>query len=168
MSGSLLTWYSLRDLEAFGVRQVVLSDELELRQLARLADLLHSNSGSVKANLRFRQRRAGWLGLELEYETSLELLCQRCLEPIRYQIAERVEIALLESDAMESHVPEGCEPVALDNGRLMPAQLIEDELIVSIPLVPKHARIDDCGSLARLVTQTERPESAHKASDLSE
>ena len=90
MSGSLHTWYSLRDLEAFGVRQVVLSDEIELRQLARLADLLHSNSGSVKASLRFRQRRGGWLGLELEYETSVELLCQRCLEPVRQQLADRI------------------------------------------------------------------------------
>jgi len=158
MSGSLHTWYSLRDLEAFGVRQVVLSDEIELRQLARLADLLHSNSGSVKASLRFRQRRGGWLGLELEYETSVELLCQRCLEPIRQQLADRIEIALLESDSMEAHVPEGCEPVVLDDARLLPAQLIEDELIVSIPLVPKHARVDDCGSLARLVTETEGSE----------
>jgi uncharacterized metal-binding protein YceD (DUF177 family) len=40
----------------------------------------------------------------------------------------------------------------------MPAQLIEDELIISIPLVPKHARVDDCGSLARLLTEGESSE----------
>jgi uncharacterized protein len=166
MSGSLHTWYSLRDLEAFGVRQVVLSGDLEIGRLTRLAGLLHSDTGSVKATLRFRQRRDGWLSIELEYETAVELECQRCLEPFRHEIAAKVEIALLESDSMEPHVPEGFEPVALDNGRLMPARLVEDELIVSIPLVPKHARIDDCGSLARLLTQTEKPESASEASEL--
>ena len=46
----------------------------------------------------------------------------------------------------------GFEPVELEDGRLLPAALIEDELIVSIPLVPKHARVEDCGSLARRLT----------------
>lgn len=155
MSGTLHTWYSLGDLEALGVRQAVLSDEIELRKLARLAGMLNSASGSVKASLRFGQRRDGWLKLELEYETSVELVCQRCLEPLTQQIADKVEIALVESESMEGLVPEGFEPVVLDEARLLPAQLIEDELIISIPLVPKHARVDDCGSLARLLTEGE-------------
>ena len=55
-------------------------------------------------------------------------------------------------------VPEGFEPFELDEGRLQPAQLIEDELIVAIPLVPKHARVEDCGSLAREFAELgERP-----------
>jgi uncharacterized protein len=155
MSASLHTWYSLIDLEAFGVRQAVLSDEIELRQLGRLTDLLNSADGSVKASLRFRQRRNGWIGLALEYEASVELLCQRCLEPVTQQIADKVDIALIESESMEALVPEGFEPVVLNDARLLPAQLIEDELIISIPLVPKHARVDDCGSLARLLTEGE-------------
>ena len=50
---------------------------------------------------------------------------------------------------MPATAPEGFEPFELEEGRLQPAQLIEDELIVAIPLVPKHARVEDCGSLAR-------------------
>ncbi|HJR70977.1 MAG TPA: hypothetical protein VKA43_13120, partial [Gammaproteobacteria bacterium] len=46
-------------------------------------------------------------------------------------------------------VPDGFEPFELEGGRLKPAELIEDEIIVAMPLVPKHARIEDCGSLAR-------------------
>ncbi len=88
----------------------------------------------------------------------MELVCQRCLEPVTQQIADKIEIALIESESMEGLVPEGFEPVVLDEARLMPAQLIEDELIISIPLVPKHARVDDCGSLARLLTEGESSE----------
>jgi uncharacterized protein len=161
MPGSLHTWYSWRDLEALGVRQAVLTGELELNRLTRLVDLLHSSAGSVKATLRVGRPQTGWLGIELEYETTVELVCQRCLEPITQHLAERVELALVESAAMEPHVPNGREPVMLEEGRLMPARLIEDELIVSIPLVPKHARTEDCGSLARLVTATD--DRAHRA-----
>ena len=155
MSGSLHTWYSLRDLEALGARQVVLSGELPLARFARLVELLRGDQGSVRATLSFRQR-SGWPGLTLRYETTVELTCQRCLEPMELPLAETVEIALVESDAMEQHVPEGIEPVVVEGGRLNPAQLIEDELIVGLPLVPKHERTDDCGSLARLLA-TETP-----------
>jgi uncharacterized protein len=151
MSGSLHTWYSLRDLEALGARAAVLSGELPLARFARLVDLLHSDRGSVRATLSFRQR-GGWLGLSLTYETVVELTCQRCLEPLEQPLSATVEIALVEADAMGPHVPKGIEPVVAEGGRLNPAQLIEDELIVALPLVPKHARIEDCGSLARLLS----------------
>jgi uncharacterized protein len=148
MPGSLLTWYSLRDLETFAARQIVLGEEIELRRLSRLVGLLNADAGSVKASLRFRQRD-GALALTLHYETTVQLLCQRCLEPFDTGIADTVELTIVTTEAMEQHVPQGTEPLVLDEGRLLPAQLIEDELIVSIPFVPKHARIEDCGSLTR-------------------
>lgn len=164
MSGSLHNRYSLRDLEAFGVRQAVLNGEIELGSLPRLANLLHSVSGNVRASLRFRQRGAGLVGVTLEYDTTVELMCQRCLEPMSQPLADSVDITLLPSDT-DTYVPEGTEPVFLDDGRLQPAALLEDELIVALPLVPKHARIEDCGSLARLVETGEQKAGA-EGSDL--
>jgi uncharacterized protein len=167
MSGSLHVWYGLRDLETLGKRQVALHGELELRTMTRLAGLLHDSGGgpsgndrgSVEASLRFEQRGDGWLGLTLDYDTTVELTCQRCLEPFRERIAARVELVVTESEPPPTTAPEGFERVELEGGRLLPAQLIEDELIVSIPLVPKHARVEDCGSLARaLTTSTPRPD----------
>jgi uncharacterized protein len=158
MSGSLHAWYSLRDLEALADRGVTLSGELDIGKLARLKDLLHSDSGSVRATLRFRQRADGWLGAELHVGADVELTCQRCLEPFRQQLSESVNVVVADSDSLPAMVPTGCEPFELEDGRLLPAQMIEDELIVAIPLVPRHARLEDCGSLARdLAGQGERP-----------
>jgi uncharacterized protein len=152
MSGSLRAWYSLRDLTTLGGRQGELDGELELASLPRLAGLLHSTAGSVRASLHFRQRGVGAVAATLSFDTTVELLCQRCLEPFAQPIEERVEVMLVEPGASSASIPDGYEPVELDNDRLLPARLIEDELIVSIPLVPKHARIEDCGSLARNLT----------------
>ena len=44
----------------------------------------------------------------------------------------------------------------LGNDRLRPVDLLEDELIVSLPLVPRHASIDECGSLAQNLQQVPR------------
>jgi uncharacterized protein len=149
MSGSLHAWYSLRDLEALGGRRGELEGELEIARLPRLAGLLHSRAGSVRASLQFRQRGLGLPAATLELATTVELICQRCLEPFELPIAERTEVMFVEPGEAGASIAEDVEPVELDDGRLLPAQLIEDELIVAIPLVPKHARIEDCGSLAR-------------------
>jgi uncharacterized protein len=149
MSGSLHAWYSLRELEALADRGATLGGAVELGKLTRLVSMLHSDAGSVRAELEFRQRSDGWLGAELDYQASVELVCQRCLEPFRQDLAEHVAVVLADAAALPATTPEGFEPFELDGGRLQPAQLIEDELIVAIPLVPKHARVEDCGSLAR-------------------
>ena len=158
MSGSLHAWYSLRDLKSLADRGVTLSGELDIGKLTRLRGLLHSGFGSVRATLHFRQRADGWFQVELEVAADVELKCQRCLEPLRQELNESVNVVVAASDSLPATVPAGFEPFELEDGRLLPAQLIEDELIVAIPLVPKHARIEDCGSLARkLAGQGEQP-----------
>jgi uncharacterized protein len=153
MSGSLRAWYSLRDLESLADREVTLGGELDVETLTRLKTLLHSGVGSVRATLRFRQRGDGWLAVELDYQGSVHLVCQRCLEPFRHEMADTVNVVVADSDSVLSTAPAECEPFELEEGQLQPAQLIEDELIVAIPLVPKHARVEDCGSLAREIAQ---------------
>jgi uncharacterized protein len=158
MSGSLHAWYSLRELESLADREVTLSGELDVRMLTRLTSMLHSDVGSVSATLLFRQRRDGWLAAVLDYRATVELVCQRCLEPFRHELAQSVNVVVAASNSLPAAVPEGFEPFELAGGRLLPAELVEDELIVAIPLVPKHARVEDCGSLARqLAGQVERP-----------
>jgi uncharacterized protein len=149
MSGSLHTWYSLPDLTRLAARGAVLNGEIELKRLTRLNDILHADSGSVSASLRFRQRGGGWLVVQIECDATLQLTCQRCLESLTHRVKACVEVGLLEDEAVEKLMPKGCEPFVLEDGRLLPAQLIEEELIVSLPLVPRHARSEQCGDLAR-------------------
>ena len=149
MSGSLHAWYSLRDLESLANRGVTLGGELTIGKLTRLKSLLHSDVGSVSATLRFRQRGDGWLATELEYRGTVELVCQRCLEPFRHELADTANVVLADAASVPAAVPAGFEPFELEDGRLQPAELVEEELIVAIPLVPKHERIEDCGSVAR-------------------
>jgi uncharacterized protein len=151
MPRSLHSSYKWSDLGAFAARSVTLSGEIGLDRLARFAPLLHTADGSVRASLGFGQRNGGYVTVDLRCEATPELLCQRCLEPFRYPMSERVRLALLETASMEAYLPDGCEPVVLEGERLVPADLIEDELIVSLPLVPRHIRINECGSLARRI-----------------
>lgn len=148
MSGALQTWYSSAELDACAARSAVLHETLELSRLPRLCAALGSGAGTVEAVLEFAPRHAGWMPAELRFETRLELTCQRCLEPLELVLAERVELGFVESLASEGCLPEGRVAVVLEDERLSPVELLEDELIVSLPLVPRHASAAECGSLA--------------------
>lgn len=149
MPRSLHAWYSLNELDTLSQRAARLDGEIDAARLTRLREWLHSDDGRVRAGLRFGRQGGGYITVELSYETDLELACQRCLEPMRETACGRVALVVLEDESMAAGAPAGYEPIMLYGGRLQPATVIEDELIVSLPLVPRHARIQQCGGLAR-------------------
>jgi uncharacterized protein len=150
MSGSLHTWYSLPDLDLLAEKGATLSGEIELERLTRLKELLQSDTGAVEVSLKFeRSGLGGVTTVALEYATTLRLTCQRCLEPMEHHAAATIKLGLLDGAALVPRTPAGYEPVVIEGDRISPAQLVEDELIVELPLVPKHAHREDCGSLVR-------------------
>jgi len=149
MSRALYVWYSLNELEALGRRQAQLNGEMELGGLTRLCELLESDKGTVRASLGFGQQGTGWTTVDLSYEGSLALVCQRCLESVTKKISGRVLLVILEDDSMVSSSPAGYEPIVLSGARFQPAETVEDELIVSLPLVARHSQVGECGSLAK-------------------
>ncbi len=149
MPGSLYAWYSWYDLNALAEREAVLNGDIELRKLTRLRDILHSDRGSIETSLKFHQHTISSVTVELAFETALELVCQRCLEPLAQNVCERVSLILLDAEPMKSKMDKEQEAVVLTEGKLNPAALIEDELIVSLPIIPRHVNISECGSIAQ-------------------
>lgn len=147
MPGSLFAWYTLYDLDALAAREAVLSGEIELRKLTRLRELLHSDSGIIEASLKFRRNTIGSVSVDLAFEAALEIVCQRCLEPLERDVREQVSVTLLESELTESEAAKKHDAVVLTDGKVSPAALIEDELIVSLPIIPRHSDINECGTI---------------------
>lgn len=144
MSATLHKWYSRPALDALADRQAALSDEIELRRFARFCDLLYDDGGVASVSLKFIERHAGWLGVELEYQAEVQLVCQRCLAPFAHALQARLGIGLVDTESMQRRLPEAYEPIVLEEGRLMPAKLIEDELIIALPLVARHGDSSEC------------------------
>ena len=138
MSGALHSWYSLPDLMSLAERGAVLEGTIPLTQFERLKDLLNSSEGSAKARMSFRRSHDDVLLMDLNCEATLELVCQRCLEPVTHEVCEQVEFAIADTEDSLSVLPQGADLIALEGDRFQPAALIEDELIVSLPLIPKH------------------------------
>lgn len=150
MPASLHAWYSLHDLEALGGRGAVLDGELRVAELTRLRASLHAHcDAAVEVGVRCGRAADGRVTIQLTVAATLPLTCQRCLEPVEQAVAETVDWIVVGSETEAARVADGLEPLVLADDRLQIAALVEDELIVSLPMAPRHARIDDCGALAQ-------------------
>ena len=70
---------------------------------------------------------------------SLEVLCQRCLGPMGLNVDLELRHYFITSDAEEAQVPDGFEALLVGDKPMFLADIVEDELILGLPLVAKHA-----------------------------
>ncbi|MFI3246789.1 MAG: 23S rRNA accumulation protein YceD [Ferrimonas sp.] len=81
--------------------------------------------------------------------TELTLTCQRCMEPVKIPVAVEFAFSPVTDDSQIDELPDAYEPVELDeNGEVQLHQLIEDEVLLAFPIVPRH-NDDSCKMASR-------------------
>jgi uncharacterized protein len=78
-----------------------------------------------------------WLNLTLE--TRFPLVCQRCLGPVDLPVQLAREFRFVATEAIAEEQDDDCEEDLLVQARDFDlAGLIEDELVMALPLIPRH------------------------------
>jgi uncharacterized protein len=97
--------------------------------------------------------------LEGEVAAIIDAVCQRCLEPFRLELAS--ELHLLPMVARESSfADETLEVWELDDDTICPAEVVEEALIMAMPLAAMHEDPAACGEIDKASSderQTTRP-----------
>jgi uncharacterized protein len=110
---------------------------LPLSGMTRLLPALADAEGDCRFELEFGVDAMGMRFVEVRVEARLPLVCQRSLERFLYPVRVTQRLGLVTDEAQEAALPEGVEPLLLDaSGELDPAGLVEDELILAVPVVP--------------------------------
>lgn len=115
---------------------------LPLAAMARLRDLLADEQGEVRFSLEFGQDAFQVPFAELRIDAQLPLICQRSLQRFLFPVGVVQRLGLIHGssqtiEADEAALPPGYEALEVgDDGMLRPADLVEDELILLVPLVP--------------------------------
>jgi uncharacterized protein len=108
-----------------------------LASLPRLRDGLFEPEGEVRFTIDFDRDALQLPRVELKAEAELPLQCQRSLQ--RFLLPVRLEqmLGLIRDEADVAALPEGYEPLLVPaDGLLRPLDLVEDELILAMPVVP--------------------------------
>ncbi len=106
-------------------------------KLACLNKGLVSNEGSVTAKLKFGYC-VGFACLKGSVSATLVTECQRCLKPMQTEVTGRFKFALVNNEDEFELLPEELEPYLLEGEEQSIIELIEDELLLSLPMVVVH------------------------------
>jgi uncharacterized protein len=116
--------------------------------------------GRVAGRVHFRRER-GLALAELTLQGHAQLQCQRCMQPLQLALQAQARVALVHSPDEAARVPEDLEPVLASGGRISVADLVTEELLLSLPLVPRHEVAAECAVAAAQpeegATETHRP-----------
>lgn len=133
--------------------------ELRIAELPRLCQAVHVPRGMVRFSLKLGRDTEGRVILSGALQAVLILECQRCLRPMELPMTIELNMALVSGAGEAGALPERYEPLYIENRLIRPLELIEDELLLALPLIPRHGAMN-CVNPALLEDSSPRGEQA--------
>lgn len=113
------------------------SGRLPVERLDRLCETLADSSGEVAYALEFGCDDHRVCYVDVIADTALQLTCQRTLQPFAFPVRVSTRLGMIRHEQEEAGLPQDYEPLLIpSDGRIKPADLIEEELLLAMPLVP--------------------------------
>lgn len=133
------------NVEAFAAATGILVGDERLGHFARLVDetLGLGAETAVSYSARGELKHEGDVGqqvwLDLAAQVVLPLTCQRCLESVDMPVSIERSFRFVATEELAAALDEECEEDVLVASREFNLlELIEDELLMALPTVPKH------------------------------
>lgn len=124
-----------------------LKGRLALATLPRLIVILGHADGEVVAVLSAGRDAQGIRFIQGSLQAEVEWICQRCLGPLRLPLDITVKLGLARDEAAADRLPSEYEPLLIpEGGSVAVADLIEDELLLALPQIPRHEDLRECAA----------------------
>ena len=141
-------WSKTRDVGGLADEQADLELAIPLAEFPRVRARLGATEGTVAGHVRF-SRDGEFAVAALEVSSSVPLVCQRCLKLMPWKVDGQARVALIVQDSQADRVPEHLEPMLAPGGRISLRDLLEEELMLALPLVALHADARECAPALR-------------------
>jgi uncharacterized protein len=126
------------DVRKAAARGVSLSGTVEPADLGRLAELLQGKEGSVQADISLSKDEENRFLIHVVVAAQLTVTCQRCLSGLAVSLATENTIAVVWTDEQAGHLPRYLDALVCANEDCNLWELVEDELILSLPAFNYH------------------------------
>lgn len=149
----------LRELAAAGA---VITPHLDARRLRRLAGLLSAmpegvdgDFSGIEVGIGFERDGEGVAGLRIDVSGSLPLRCQRCLQAVEWPLRLSTRLTVVMDDAEAEALADPFDSAILEDGELRLETVVEDEILVALPLAPVHESGENCNSAGAPIKESE-------------
>jgi uncharacterized protein len=114
------------------------SGAVNLDKLDRLSEALVEATGQAEFSIEFYRDNRKRARIKGQVKADLVLECQRCLGAMIYPVDAELDLAVVKVPEEADTLPESCDPVWVEEDTLRLLDLVEDELILAIPQIPRH------------------------------
>jgi len=129
-------------------RREAFAGSVPLAKLPRLAASLAQSAGTLQVELQATRDEEGQEWLHGEIRGRLPLTCQRGLHDFDWNCDVALSLALVESEAEEEKLLKDAEPYRVEDDELPLRDLVEDEVLLALPMMP---RCEDPDCVKRLI-----------------
>lgn len=134
------------DVRKAAVHETRYEGYIVLAQLKRLTSGCVSDEGDVDVVLQTGVDPQGLSFLKGQAKTKVKMTCQRCNEDMSIDLTADFAYSPVSADYLEDEdnpFPDHYEPLVVNEfGEVRLKEVIEDELILDVPLIPKHDDVD--------------------------
>jgi uncharacterized protein len=116
---------------------------IPLAELPRVAHELVGTAGEAKGVVKF-SRQLGNAVADLQVKAGPEVVCQRCMQTMRWPIDVKSRIALVSDFDAADRVPEGLEVFLVEGDSVSVRDLVDEELLLALPTVALHDENSEC------------------------
>jgi uncharacterized protein len=129
------------DAQSLARRGAVIEGRVDPAALPRVRDLLAGEDSASTLNYRIAGSAdgSGHPALEIALTGAVSLTCQRCLRVFAWPVDQRTLLLLARDESELARLDEADREheVVLANAPLDPMALVEDELLLTMPYVPR-------------------------------
>ncbi len=116
-----------------------IAGQYAIHDMQRLGGLLHDQTGQVIFRLEFtHDEKQNIPFIRGEIKAQVNIQCQRCLGGMELKINNPVYLGIVADRAESLALPDGCEPLQIGEESISLQGMIEDELILALPISAMH------------------------------
>jgi uncharacterized protein len=120
-----------------------LTGTLPLKSMPRLVQACLDGSGDVHVDLSFeRSEGEGLYEMRGDVSVKLRVTCQRCLEEMDFWLEARPSLMLMRPGSNPALLELEADVMVVDKPLLL-SSVVEDELLLAMPMVPLHG-LNEC------------------------
>ncbi|MCA1780447.1 MAG: YceD family protein [Xanthomonadaceae bacterium] len=152
MSRDFPDWF---DAERTAQAERHFAGEMRLEWMPRVLDLLDSPEPTDEIGFELQAGRdeQNTVCLNVRVHGTVPMTCQRTLKRYWQPIESCSTVAIVASEREADELPENLEPRLAAQGNVRTVELIEDELLLALPLVPRDPNSEPVGEVEKAVDE---------------
>jgi len=127
-------------------RRLVCEGVFKVSEMTRLLAVSEIRSEHAQVSVKFDVDERGLTVMSGTASALVALTCQRCNEPFEHQLEVNFTFSPAKNEEAAENIPSYYDVIELnEDGEVNLQELVEEEFMLSIPLIPRH-NIEDCSA----------------------